>query len=279
MIHETIALSDDGRVHVRTYVLDVFHRTKGVLRPALIVCPGGAYGHIASLEGEPVALTFNQLGYNCFVLNYSVGDDSVYPNPLDELAHTLALVRERSDEWQIDPNHIAVVGFSAGANLTGMLATQWHDPALAQRLNTTSAQLMPNACLVGYAPADFDHMDSGMTEEERLAFVGKGGIGKILQDNTPEVNFARYVDERTAPMFIWHSVHDEIVPPTNALLIALAMDEAKRPYELHLVDAGHHGQSVNNRISHPLDDDSDFSIQAWVPLADYWMRRHFGMTE
>ena len=65
----------------------------------------------------------------------------------------------------------------------------------------------------------------------------------------------------------------------NALITATAMERAKVPFELHLIDAGHHGQSVDNRISHPLDDDCDVSIQAWVPLADHWLRRRFGMAE
>ena len=279
MIHETIDLKDDGRVNLRTYILDVYRRTKGVTRPAVIVCPGGGYGHISTSEGEPAALTFNQLGYNCFVLSYSVGDYSEYPAPLDEVASVVAMVRDRADEWQVDPDKVAVLGFSAGASLAGILATQWHAPELAKRLGTTSEHVRPNACLLGYAPSDLDHMWSDLDPEERAALVGEGGEGKILRDKTPQASFANYIDERTVPMFIWHSRTDELVPCVNALITATAMERAKVPFELHLIDAGHHGQSVDNRISHPLDDDCDVSIQAWVPLADHWLRRRFGMAE
>ncbi len=278
MIHETIDLTEDGRVSVRTYVLDVYRRTKGVTRPAMIVCPGGGYGHISTSEGEPVALTFNQLGYNCFVLSYSVGDDSSCPNPLVELARTVAMVRERADEWQVDPSRVAVVGFSAGANLSAMLATQWHDPEVAALAGSTCEGIRPDACLVGYAPSDLTRMETDLPEEERMEKLGEGGEGRILTDGTPQVSYANFIDGRTVPMFLWHSRTDEIVPSVNALLAARAMDDAGVPYELHLIDAGHHGQSVDNRISHPLDDDCDPSIQAWVPLADHWVRRRFGMA-
>ena len=278
MIHEQINLKDDGRVNVRTYVLDVYRRTQGMLRPAMVVLPGGGYGHISTSEGEPVALTFNRLGYNAFVLSYSVMEYSEYPNPVDELAATIKMIRERADEWQIDPDRIGIVGFSAGGSLAGIYATQWHNPELAARLGCDSEMLKPNVALVGYGPSDWKYM-GGEVDPEAAAKVNATERGKILDDGTPEVGFVDYIDEKTAPMFIWHARQDELVDVENALSTASHMQAAGRPFELHIFDDGHHGQSVNNRISHPDDVDADWSIQQWVPLADHWVRRQFGMNE
>ena len=41
-------------------------------RNAVLICPGGAYGGIASREGEPIAHAYLATGFNSFVLNYSV---------------------------------------------------------------------------------------------------------------------------------------------------------------------------------------------------------------
>lgn len=83
MIFKTIDYTQDGRVNLQTYIPDY---TGGDLRPAILVCPGGAWTHLSKREGEAVALTFVKEGYAGFVLNYSVGDYSEFPNPLIEVA-------------------------------------------------------------------------------------------------------------------------------------------------------------------------------------------------
>ena len=48
-------------------------------RPAILVAPGGAYAVHATKESEPVAIQFMQMGYQVFVLKYSVGSDRSRP--------------------------------------------------------------------------------------------------------------------------------------------------------------------------------------------------------
>ncbi len=86
MLCQIIHFTSDGRVNMRTYIYAEQGEEK---RPAIIVLPGGAYGFLSDEEGEPVALTFFEKGFNTFVLSYSVGDDSVYPNPLDDVSRAV----------------------------------------------------------------------------------------------------------------------------------------------------------------------------------------------
>lgn len=277
MLHETINYTEDGRVHLTTYVLDVYRRTQGMTRPAMIVLPGGGYEHISTSEGEPVALTFNQLGYNAFVLTYSVGDESRWPNPLVEVAWAVKTIREHAEEWQIDPNKIATVGFSAGGSLSGIFATHWNNPVVAETLGCAPEDIMPNACCVGYGPSDLS-LILDMDEAVKAQFVA-GGEGAMIADGTPEASFVNYINETTRPMFVWHSRTDEVVSAQNAMAVGSKMYELGLPFELHVFDDGHHGQSSNNRISHPDDADRGKSIGMWVPLADMWLRRLWGMNE
>lgn len=82
MICKTINYTDDGRVSLKTYIPDVWDKEYAPLRPAMIACPSGAWVFLSPNEGEPVALTFVKEGYATFVLNYSIGDYSEFPNPL-----------------------------------------------------------------------------------------------------------------------------------------------------------------------------------------------------
>lgn len=73
-------------------------------RPAIIVCPGGGYGFLSPNEGEPVALRFVSMGYNAFVLHYSVqantpAEKLSWPEPLYDLASAVLSIREHAAEW------------------------------------------------------------------------------------------------------------------------------------------------------------------------------------
>jgi len=116
---------------------------------AVIVAPGGAF-RILSMgnEGWEVARALNEKGVAAFVLKYRLqptapewsefdqGDALRAPPPAGSAASTRSpvelpledataafkLVRARAKEWNIDPNRIGMMGFSAGAGTT-MAAT------------------------------------------------------------------------------------------------------------------------------------------------------------
>lgn len=116
--------------------------------------PSGAYSFLSDTEGEPAALTFLKEGYNTFVLRYSVGDTCTYPEILEEVLLAIWLVRSHAEEWHITPDAIILMGFSAGACLATMSATQWNAPDLAERLGVTPEDIKLNVGVFAYAPWD-----------------------------------------------------------------------------------------------------------------------------
>lgn len=48
---------------------------------------------------------------------------SKWPNPLNDAETALGMIREHSEDWGVDLNKIAVIGFSAGGHLAAALAT------------------------------------------------------------------------------------------------------------------------------------------------------------
>ena len=86
-------------------------------RPLVLVVPGGGYSHVSAREGDPVALQFAAAGYHTAVLRYAVGDDAAHGLPLRQLAAAIGLVRQHAAAWHVQPDKIAVCGFSAGGHL------------------------------------------------------------------------------------------------------------------------------------------------------------------
>jgi len=268
MICKTIHYTEDGRVNLKTYIPDVVGKDMP-LRPAMIACPGGAWTMLAPAEGEPVALTFVKEGYAGFVLSYSVGDYSEFPNPLIEISWAIKTVRDHAEEWHIDPNKIAISGFSAGSSVCSMSATQWTDPVITAALGGTSEMYKPNAAVFAYGCNDLATIFD--VEDNDLIIPTPG---KITAERTPQIDVVNFVTKDTAPIFFYHCRNDEYVPVKNTWMLAEKLDQLKLPFEMHIFGSGKHGMSVNNKLSSPANA-IDSSVTQWVPLCIEWLDKIF----
>ncbi len=273
MTHEHIKLNDAELV---TYIHDKSDQWEFQIpkRPAVIVMPGGAYSFLADSESEPVALTFMKEGCNTFVLRYSVGDACTYPKILEEVSLAVWEVRRRAEEWHIDPDAIVVMGFSAGACLAAMSATQWNTPGLAERLGVPPEGIKPNAAVIGYGC-----WDNTNTIQKDPKFYNPGAA-KIAKDCTPELDFINYTGPHMPPLFIWHNRYDQYVNAVNPIMIAGKCLELDLPFELHLFQGGPHGMSVCNTLtsyagSHRQDRIDNPNIAHWVPMCANWINTLF----
>lgn len=133
-----------------------------VRRPTVVIAPGGGYTHLSTRESEPVALTFAAMGMNAVVVRYRVAP-AVFPAPMQDIASTVAAIRQNADNWHADPNQIALCGFSAGAHAAGLLGVHWQEAHWWQELHLTSADVRPNALILSYpviTAGEFAHRGS-----------------------------------------------------------------------------------------------------------------------
>lgn len=268
MLNQIINYTSDGRVTMETFI----HSDTEKPLPAIVVLPGGAFGMLDYPEGEPVARTFYDRGFHTFVLNYSVGEYSEFPNPLTEVSWAIWEIRSHAEEWNVDPDAIALMGFSAGSGVAGMSATQWDMEGLYESVGAPDAEsVRPNAAVIGYGAADNTN-----TILDNPEATNPGIWGKIVTDRTPELDFVNYIDADTSPMFIWHTIGDRYVPLENPLMLASAMQEQGLPYEIHIFHDGYHGMSVgNNAPGESLENSSHPSADMWVPLCVNWLNDLF----
>jgi acetyl esterase/lipase len=272
MLQKRIDLTPDGRVNLQTYILNPAMNGRTLpKRPAIIILPGGAFTWLSETEAEPVALTFAKEGFHTFVLNYSVGDHSVFPNPLDDVSKAIWEVRRNAGEWGIDEQQIALMGFSAGACVAAMSATQWNTPGLAERLGIPNDGIRPNAAVIGYGASLLSTIFDNQDDKDLIV----PQPGKITADRTPEVDVVNYVGPHTAPMFFWHNRYDQYVPVINPILMGEAMSKNKLPFEMHIFQSGEHGMSVCNSLSDPAGEKADESVAMWVPLCTLWLKNVF----
>jgi len=84
--------------------------------PAMIVCPGGGYSYtVIDKEGTEIAAWLNSAGISALVLKYRTPNNRA--GALQDAQRALSLAREHAAEWNIDPQRLGIIGFSAGGNL------------------------------------------------------------------------------------------------------------------------------------------------------------------
>ncbi len=293
-------------VFLEAYVLkDSPEYSKGKKRPAVLICPGGSYLGTSDREAEPVALRFAASGYHAFVLRYSTffrgnmtkipanpgpsdislaNPNTAYPGPLIDLAKAMLTIRQNAGRWLLDPDKVAICGFSAGGHLAASLGTHWQDEFLQSRLNIENWQIRPAALILGYPLTDFLFMkkaaatviesDPEAKEQWDLfnlaVFKTVDPTEEILAESSP----ARHASHLTPPTFIWHTANDGLVPVANTLNFAQALMTQGVPCELHIFEDGIHGLSLADETSAANPAQINEPVQIWFQLAIKWLKRH-----
>lgn len=208
-------------------------------RPCVIVVPGGAYCFISPSEGEIVAKKFYNMGFNTFVLTYTINmlqSDPLKMQPLKDISRTVRYVRANSDKFRIDQNKVVVCGFSAGGHLSGSLCVHYKDvpdenPKYKDISNRSDAAIL-----------SYPVITSG-EKAHRESFYALVGIDATEQELT-YFSLEKQVTSDIPPCFIWQTVTDETVPIENSYLFSEALKEKGVPFAYHVFSEGDHGLST-----------------------------------
>lgn len=167
-------------------------------------------------------------------------------------------MRAHAEEYGIDKNKIAMLGFSAGGHLTANAGTSWiagkedaNDPIAAESSKLNAMIL----CYPVITMEDYGHSGS------REALLGKEAPNDLIQRYSNE----KQVCKETPPAFIWHTYEDEAVPVQNSLAMSMALSQSKVPHELHIFEKGRHGIG----LAEELED----TTGKWKELCITWLRK------
>ena len=254
-------------------------------RPAVLVCPGGAYLRCPRHgdEGDPVAMAFAIDGYQAFVLEYSVASrapdqsKTLYPAQLLDYGKAMLTIRAHAEEWNVDPERIAVLGFSAGGHVCGTVATRWNDGTLVRQFGVSPEQFRPCAALLLYPLTDYP-LQKRYEERPGSAAIGPEGDMALFGTTAPteaqlaEASPARHITKDCPPVFLAAATDDGLVSAEHSLVMAQALHRAGIPYELHLFRYGDHGFSLGRNLLDPCRDDKAHACAAWLPMAKRFLQ-------
>ena len=204
--------------------------------PAVLICPGGGYSHLAwSHEGLDIASFMNLQGISAFVLKYRCPgrQDAAHA----DAARSMRFIRENADRFGIDPHKVGAIGFSAGGHLVATISA----PADPVPYPETGEEMDKQE----YRP-DFSMLIYP-------AYLADCQTGKFA----PEFK----IDSLTPPTFLIQA-EDDFVGVENSLYWYLELKKAGVAAEMHLYAAGRHGYGLRKQ---------GFPVCSWNVLAEKWL--------
>jgi acetyl esterase/lipase len=185
---------------------------------AVIVAAGGGHRELVfDAEGVEPAQYLASLGVTAFALKYRLfrepGSKYTLTHTAEDIRRAMRTVRARAGEWQLDPQRIGVMGWSAGGEV---------------------------AALVAYPPGDGDAKSPDRIERvsarpdfQILIYPGPVGIPEKIPTNAP-------------PLFLLGAADDEYV--ADVLFdLTRKYHEARAPLEVHIYAEGKHAFNMGQR--------------------------------
>jgi acetyl esterase/lipase len=227
---------------------------------AVVICPGGGYSIVAAgHEGTDIAKKFNEMGVAAFVVKYRIPNRETMVNPqigpLQDAQEAMKIVREGAKEWNINPNRIGIMGFSAGGHLASTAGTHFDKAVIANPKNTS---LRPDFMLLIYPVISFTDSLTHMGSRNNL--IGKNPSLEKIKEYSNEL----HVTANTPPTFLVHASDDDVVIPQNSIALYLALVKNNVPVEMHLYETGGHGFGLKPKNIN----------EQWMERCKNWMQNH-----
>ena len=209
---------------------------------AVLIAPGGGHRELVfNAEGRDPAVFLSSIGVTAFALKYRLAKEENSPYTVathvrQDAYRAMRLIRSRAKEWNIDPNRVGVLGFSAGGEVAALIAYDNGD---------------------GDANAS-DPIDrlNGKPNFQMLVYPGKFGIPDEIPHDAP-------------PAFLLAADDDDYGCDQNVVDLLKKYHAAKVPVEAHIFAHGKHAFNMGYRSNLT-------SIKNWPQrMADWLADNHF----
>ncbi|QDS91387.1 Acetylxylan esterase precursor [Roseimaritima multifibrata] len=205
----------------------------------VIVAPGGGYSILAySHEGSEICEWLNSIGVTAVLLKYRVprrSEENFHELPLMDAQRAIRMVRSKAAEWNINPDRIGMLGFSAGGHLTVMAGTNG-------------------------GKASYEAVDEIDQLSPQLNFMIPIYPAYLLNKKTNQLNTNIVVNKDIPPAFI-AITFDDSERAVGAAMLLVAMKKVDVPCELHVYRNGGHGYGMRA---------SKNAVSKWPELCRDW---------
>lgn len=235
-----------------TYRGDLYQAPGPGPHPALVLIHGGSWRSGRKSELRRLGRDLAAQGFTCFSIDYDTHPHS-FPLSWQESRAAVAFLRTHAATYHIAPEHLGVLGTSAGGQLAALLALapagpKGSDAALAAQPAASFAQISTERVTPPPPP--------GVQEPVQAAVLFNGGydlhprhwllrrylggdcteIPEVCNDASPDFHVAG----GKPPFFVGHGTHDHLIPYSQATTFIALLEKAHDPVTPYAAEgAGH----------------------------------------
>ena len=248
-IEKDIVYGRGGDVDLR---LDVYHPTGPSLRTAVVQLHGGGFTRGAKENIAANCRAFAERGYTSIASQYRLAPDHRWPAVIHDVKAAIRWTRANAERLNVDPDRIAVAGYSAGATAALVAAGSNGVSALEGTGGNAGVSSAVAACIAYY----------GVAERHRPASGEDALMGPDASDDDFRQASTITYAATAVPTIFFHSTGDTTVPFESSTRLFEAYRAAGVPVEMHIFDG----------LSHVFDRHPEF-LTPTVELCDRFLDR------
>jgi len=195
----------------RKMKLDVFYDKRSEKKQtAVIIIHGGGWRSGNREQHHQMAQKLASLGYMCFTPEYRLSTEALFPAAIYDIKAAIRWVRENAAKYNVNPNQIVALGFSAGGELAAFMGTTGNMPLFEGVVTPSDSKSQVNAIIDIDGTLSFVHTESSEGDDSKNISAGTYWFGYARKENLKLWETASplsYANDKTPPtLFINSSI-------------------------------------------------------------------------
>lgn len=247
---------------------------------SVIVCPGGSYCWLDDRgEGLEVAEWLYNQGITAFVLMYRTAGIGAFiwhyrylfrgnrhPDMIMDAQRAIQWIREHKDRYNVDPDRLGMMGFSAGGHLVMSAACFSKTNFLAEAGVVPEVSLRPDFVAAIYPVVTlcppYMHMRS------RRALLGDNKqFSRKMKDS---LSIEKHIPADCPPVFVSNCVDDRTVDYHNSVMLDSALTVAGITHKYVQFERGGHGYGVSEVYGTAESQTWKWEFLKWLEEVQYY---------
>ncbi len=245
-------------------VMDVYLPNDGkVDRPAVIMIHGGGWSLFSKSSFTSEAERLAGAGFVVANINYRVTPAGAYPHLMQDSHCALSFVRARAADYGLDPDRVAVMGYSAGAHMASLLGTAIDEEDFQPDCQA-GPTYAPAAVISGAGPQDLIDMSWADAVQKLI-----GGPLSAYPERYRKASPIEQVRPGAPPFLFIHGTQDLFVPIDHSRRMQRKLAEVNS--ESKLLELSWGGHLLNNGADPGQLDGvvSSSTPEAWAAIIDF----------
>jgi acetyl esterase/lipase len=220
--------------------------------PVIIMLHGGSWA-----EGDKSAFTdlakyLRSKGFATASMNYRLthtAENHIHPAQVNDIGKAIEFISSKAKEWQISPDHMGLLGISAGAHLALLYTYAYTENNKIKTVISLAA------------PSDF----TDITNADPLQIQAvQALIGSAYQDNPAayiQASPITHISGNSKPTLLFHGKLDDIVPYSQSVNLKNKLDQFQVANKLIIYEnTGHEVVDSNNVLLFLTECENWFKI-------------------